>query len=607
MRVSSPILPLRIYDNLFDQQRFNFHSSEVEQVDLVYPPHELPHFQFKRTSSIYGATKFLLRNICEDENDGYGYYKQIPEPANTFSEFAANAFFGTDFPTIGVTTPSSGLLWQIGVLSCGKLVTAPDNPTYTVAAAYGEWTIPLTSATGKYQFKIVVDKITKVLASTFSIKVMTGPAGTVLGTITRPGTYVYTFDAIAASVYIKFDGWQKGDLFEISEVQAIKLKYLTPLSTDVVLNQANIGVKPLIDGTDIVYYCEANQNYAPAPGYYYYIINVNNTNYYFSEVFKIVSVKELEKYYRLKWYHSCDLKNEIIYKASTLLCNFQNVLYLDAALFNSEPATKEEGIETRDGDFTPQLITWQNTVNFEITKAPRFLAESLSAVILHDTILIQPPVNEHQLVNTEELQVLRLVPEVSSIMSGHFQKVNLKLILDNYNTRSGCCVNAEVVSSITIAKYVATTPPCGAEGFDFVLAISEIPEIGDGLISCDTGELVTVEETDYIFKDGKYYTLTLVDGGYQVLQVYPKLNTPVSETGYYALSGKVIPYTFAEIQYQKDGGLWTVQSTMASDGDGNFAYDLPESVVAGSVSFKLRVLDKTYAETLATSDEITLI
>src|SRR5688572_3999849 len=94
MRKSSPILPIAFYDDLFDQQRFNSHSANADQLELVYPFNALPHFQLRRTKALTACTKFYLRNVITDLSANYGFYKQVPEPASIFSTYAAENFFG---------------------------------------------------------------------------------------------------------------------------------------------------------------------------------------------------------------------------------------------------------------------------------------------------------------------------------------------------------------------------------------------------------------------------------------------------------------------------------------------------------------------------------
>lgn len=605
---SSPILPIRIYSDLFDQQRFNIHCNQAEQLDLVYPVNALPSFQFIREMSQNLPEKLYLRNVCNDKPYDYGYYKQVPDPASNFNTVSAGDFYGPFPQTIGSiydngVDPPSGRTLNFLDISCNMLVNATDGQVMTefdTLSADPELAVPIINS-GKFSVKIIVEKFLRVFGgSTFSIKVYNGNSGgTLLGTITAQGTYFYEFTSTATSVTLVFDNYAPGDIFKISYLQVEKFTHFsTSLMADALeLDETKVSLRELNNGTHILTYCEPDQTYQPDTGTYYYVL-VCGTEVYFSEVFKLVSLRDIESYYRLRWKNSCDINNYIIYNETTLGCAFENVLYLDAALFKPEIETAEKGEENNDGELILNYASWKKNINFEILKSPEFLTDALSAVFLHDSVYIQKPLNIQQDVNTSEFSVRRIFNDVANVLQDCFQKVTLKLLLNDLFTKTGCCDGVETYDC-TPCDYTAGADCSGA----YMLQMSEPPEEGDGLIRCEDDEIIEVDEEDIICFDGKYWSLTLLDGIWQPYRMMPSITSATLVGSLIVVAGDVIPNSFAEVEYNLNGGGWVVHGYIFAGSTGAYTYNLPASLAAGATDFKIRVHNKTLACEFGTTDE----
>lgn len=447
MTISDKILPIRFYDSLYDQNRFNKTCHDTCQFDLVYPASKLPHFQLKRNSVFGPPSKMFLRNVCNDID--YNYYKEIPEGADSFCNKALSEdFYNQVFPyqmiPVETTSPAASYLIDLFDIDCCKIKMVssqiPNNPTVSYVAFLNPTiVIPIASNTDQYHFKIIVDK----LIGTSTIKVFNGTI--LLGIITAAGSYEYTFTSSATNITLMFDTLSYGDYLEINYVQATRLMFDTVLTNDVNLYPSDIHVINLNDGTDVLVYC-ATTSYTSNinTGKYYYVIK-NGNEFFFSEVFKIVSLREIEQLYKLKWNHDCDFNNSVLYNSATIPCIFENVLYLDAGLIKPEYDTVEESEVNGQGDLNVRFKRWQKNITFEIGKSPQFLTDSLSAVFLHKNISILEPLNYHQDIQNNLFDVLKSTSDISDILMECYQSVKLKLLLEDKITDAACCNLAEKV------------------------------------------------------------------------------------------------------------------------------------------------------------------
>lgn len=612
MKKSSPILPIPIYDDLFDQQRFNFHTYKSEQTPIAFIPNELPSFQYKRDKSLVLPDKFYLRNVCSDKSANF--YKVVPEPANIFSNFASKDYYGA-FPKVTTAFIDDGIVPPYSTPNAPVVELTPcgiKNPeqsvyiNYPTSGGYANYVLDNILSGFRYCFKITVDKFVRGAGSAFEIRIYCGDeTETLLQTITKAGIYTIDFLSDHTKISVVFYKFQEDDQYLIVQNQAwLKnpLDYILFL-TDRELDETKLKCVPLTDGTDIVAHCDNNQNYEVPPGEYYYIIK-DGDNVYFSEVFRVISFAESEKQYRLRWWSECDINNSVIYRSSILDCLFYNSLYLDAALFRPEHQTKEDGIENGEGELNVTFSSWKKSINLEIAKSPEFLTDALSAIFLHEIILIKKPLNQYQDKYQDDFRVLRVLPEVSSVLEDNFQSVNLKLLLEDLFTKTGCCKESDVFLC-SPCTYTATADECDGTGYQ--LKLTEPPEEGDGLIDCSTGQLVDVDVTDLICFDGKYYSLILVDGVWNVNYIAPYAQVTESTGSAFTLGGYVIPNTFAIVEYQIDGGAW-VQTALSIGAGDDGAYSIVFD--ASSLSYttlKARIRCKTLNCDYGASDAVTLV
>lgn len=599
MTISDKILPIRFYDDLFDQNRFNKTCHDTCQFDLVYPASKLPHFQLKRDSIFALPSKMFLRNVCNDIDNNY--YKEIPEGADSFCNVdLVKSFYefktGTDVKTLPfsvpleTTIPLANYLVDLFDADCCKfkMITAniPNNVTLSyIALNLPAIIIPISSSTDRYHFKIIVDK----LVGSSTIKVYNGSVP--IDVISSPGTYDYTFTSQANNITLYFDTIAYGDYLEISYLQATKLMFNTVLTNDVELDEGDINVVNLKNGKDILVYC-AQTSFTTNinTGYYYYVIK-SGSNFYFSEVFKIVSLKEIGNLYKLKWNHDCDFNSSVLYSSDTIPCTFENVLYLDAGLIKPEYDTVEESEENGQGDLNPRFKRWQKNITFEIGKSPQFLTDALSAVFLHKNINLLEPLNYHQDVQSNLSDVLKITNDITDILNECYQTVKLKLLLEDKITDAACCNLAEVIDctpcDFTAADSEETCTEYWMEvadgnGIWWSEGCTTVPRYSYTLKDCN-GNTINPKETDIICFNGKYISLCWYSGpncaGTVVVQFYypcviaPEIATAVfAFIGFY-ITGTLLPNTWGKAYFQINcTGPWIEADTFSVGDDGTFTF-----------------------------------
>lgn len=622
MIVSDKILPIRFYNNLYDQNRFNKQCYDNCQLDLVYPASRIPSFQFKRPKSLTWADQIILRNVCEDL--AANYYKIIPEGADTFcnSELVKNFYsfiVGGNPATLPFAVPLETLIPPANYVvdlfdvDCCKFKMLSQNIPNEAGIQY----IPLLSPiiqfpitlNDQYHFRIIVDK----LCGTSTLNIWNG--GNPLGTITSAGTYDFYFTSAATNIQIIPDTISYGDCMEISYMQATIVQKAVNFPSDIVLSTAELSVSALQDGTDIVTYCSQNSFTSNIPdGSYYYVIYSAGKRYY-SEVFKIVSLESLQHYFKLEWYDDCDFNDAVIYNSATtgigsggfsLGCTLKNVLYLDAALFNPSYDTTEESEVNGKGDLNVRFKKWQKNISFEIGKSPEFLTDSLSAIFLHKFITLTEPLNKYQDIQSQVSNILKVTSEVSDILGDCFQRVVLKLLLEDKITDAACCNLAETLKCPP-CKYTAVLEGFCGLGDEYYIAITNIiysgpcpslPQQSYTMRRCSDNSIVNVRETDIICYNGRYVSLKFKT----ITDCTPPFNTQqqwVIETEYvtlnfvtfffigYQLQGKLLPNTFGQIFFQINcTGPWILSMvTFGVGANGNFSQTLFISEVTPYMPF----------------------
>lgn len=582
MILSSPILPLRFYTSLFDQVRFNAHCNQKDApFELVYAANELPSFQIRRDSKFQEPTEFFIRNICKDIE--LNYYKLFPEGVDKFGPGYAD-YFGT-MPLYEIVSedPVSGPIYgdrPILTVDCGKMVSVPmDTDCETAALSYIN--IPL-GFNDPYNFtlKIVVD--TFYTSGSFAINIKLD--GTTVGTITSAGTHIFNLENpdLNPTLKLEFIGYECGDYFSISFMQAIIDKF-NALTGEAVLNTNLLSTYPTKEGKDIIVFCNGNSANL-SPGQYYYVV-ASGDDKYFSEVFTIKDAVELDSLYKLTWWNSCDINYSILYNPSTVDCDqFKNFLYLDAGLFKPEYDTKEEGEENGRGDLNTIFQRWQKNLHFDCM-CPEFLADALSGVFMHDEIYVRRPKNEFQLVLDNEYKVLRVVPDVKNVADDCFQLVDLKLLLEDNYTDSECCDESPLIDCTPCDYNVAlSSEDCDEDNPYYLVG-------GYNIKRCSDDVALDILPTDIFCINGKYYMFVLNNAGtgYNISKTMPNIDNVTTVGLYYNLFLSVLPYTFARIEYNKDGAGWVQYDEIQADEEGDALYLLPVSLSSGATDFKVRI------------------
>lgn len=554
MRKSELILPIRIYDDLYEQRRFNKTCDDdgCDQ-EIIVASNELPFFQFTRDSSLQVATQLLLRNVCSDKQAGF--YKMLSEHESNFTP-------GTD--PIGLIwnpsktyvldgPPPESRVFEIfqfgecGGLSNGDLTDLGDLSAATPATP-DQANIQLQgfipSFSNKFRVKLVVDKFIQTSGSSFQINVYNGDAGDpIIETITAPGVYVLEFFALAGHITIEFADVQFGDEWVLTSIQGTHLapNLYNGYLTDKAIDETKVKITQLADGRDLVVYCEPTftmNNYHPDPGVYYYILQMG-LEMYFSETFTVKRPQELDKYYCLEWTNVndgnglCDINNSIALTPGLTGCVYTNKLYLDAALISPQYETSEDEEENGAGDKNYTFRRWQKTLIFDLAKCPPFLTDALSGIFLFNYVGIREPLNDFQDVRSDAITVEKVTAEVSDVMQNCFQNVKLNLVLPDTYNRTNCCDAIE--------------------------------------------QFVCPEDYD---------APTLVSAG------------EVGSTGVFQVTGTGVPGSLAVVEYNSDGDGWVEDPSASAvvDSDGNYTvlFDSAPIIAGVSVSLFLRVNNKTF-------------
>lgn len=611
MNRSEPILPIRFYDDLFDQQRFSTECSEFCQLKLLYPSNELPHFQIRRPSKYELPNKFFLRNVCVDES--YNYYKVIPEGSANFGGGPSDNFYGA-FPKNGSFSDGGGEE-QLPFLKidCANLTSIPFNCSVGTML-YSEIQINIDDA-ANYSFKLIVDQLFKSVGSAFVINVSIGGPGaptSLIGSITGPGAYVFDFYTGSGEtrLILSFENMECDDNFSISYMQIMMNLFYDIATGDVLLDETKLRVIPMSDGTDTIVFCGSfsNNTVSVPKGQYYYIV-VSGLDVYFSETFTIEDIKNLEHNYKLTWWNTCDLgrTNSVLYQNNGTNvfqpCAFRNILYLDSNLFRPEYDTTEEGDENGEGDISVQFQKWRKNLNFEVPKSPEFLTDALSAIFLHDNIYVKKPLNKKQDILSNEYKVLKVVNNISQVLDDCFQTVNLRFMLENKYIDTGCCTVGNIFDC-TPCRYIAGD---NCEEYGYILVIEGVGV--HGLFDCSTGQLVSPppRPTDLICYNGKLYTIELISNVWTVTNIYPQITNVTLVFIMFVVDADVVPFSFAQIEYNKDGGGWVYLDTIQGDANGHLTYWLPFFVPFGATDLKLRIHNVTLNCDYGYSDEYDVI
>jgi hypothetical protein len=330
------------------------------------------------------------------------------------------------------------------------------------------------------------------------------------------------------------------------------------------------------------------------PGEYYYVIKFfdsrqNTFQFYYSETFQIKSVKDIQNYYRFKWWHNCDIEDSVLYSESILDCQYYHTVFLNASLFKPEYPTTNEITEDGAGNQTALFSKWEKILNFECI-IPEFLTDALTAMFMHDNVYLLRPLSMYDQFQEGEIKIRGIEQEVAEAFSGCYQQLTLKLLLQENYTDTSCCHIMDVHGDGF--RYSAHND-CSLY-HEYRLLLHETPEDGDGLISCETETLVPVTLQDIIYNNDtdRYYRLEqLTPNMYGLKDLMPKIiEVDGSETSHYAVTGIVLPFTYAYIEYKIDAGDWldSMVTSIAND-SGIFIVNVPASLAADAETFQLRI------------------
>lgn len=592
---SELILPIRFYDNFFNQERF----SRLTEVDcmqyLVYPKNELPSFQLNRNKSLTIPSVFFLKNTCNDGdfNNIHLYKKIVDKGADTFTEpIASNFYINYPMTAGGIydngVDPPSGVLFDFSYTDCGLLKNKPF-PAYTTMdhSSKPEFSFYIDSV-NRFKVKIVVEEFLLSVGSSFTIDIWNGASGTgtLLKQIDAVGVYEIDFVSNDNLFTISFNNFADDDVFGISYIQAERQDFSSLSDGDFELDETQLKVIPMTDGKDVISYCETSQNYQVKPGIYYYVI-VDGTNTYFSEIFQIKSFLEIEKLYKLTWFSDCDLNGKIIYNSEIVGCEYKNILYLDAALFNPKYEIDEEVKTNGKGDEISVFRRWQKSRTLDVA-CPEFIADALSGVFLHNNILLREPLSEFQDFTNNEYSILKVVGDVTPILSDRLQRVLMILILSDKFWRAGCCDSSNILTC-NPEKYIAVNSCTGADTYELIL--STPPASGDGLYDCD-GTLIEPDEENIIYNSDTnyYYQLRFISGIWQAFRIFPKIDSVSTLVpGFLIIFGKAMPYTWIELFVNKNGAGYISYGVIEIDSSGEFGFPISDTGLVGATDLKFKI------------------
>lgn len=534
---SELILPLRIYDNFYDQRRFEKTCQDVEgcEQEFIVSSAEMPKFQFKRESSLHEPVSLILRNICKDPL--YKYYKIAPEGADTFNSHGKStavygAFPKTQLARVDQSSPPTDAPAPIVTFNdCGGItmgdLTGFDFSVGVVGGDPALLVLPGLDAIlpipYKYLLKLTVDEFEAGGGNTFEIRVYNGDpvTGELLLTITAAGDYGLEFHAVNGNnITLEFYSPQIDSNYVISYLQVTSL---TPTrlgagSGDFAMDEAVMKIHQLADGNDIVTFCADNTDYKIPAGTYYYILNMGHAEYYYSELFTVKPAVELLKYYRLTWFNQDNDIPNIIYNFATLACILRHTIYLDAGLINPQYLTDIDSDKNGDGDLIETFKRWQKTIVFDITKSPPHLTDALSAMFLYQFVTLRKPSGQYQDTENNEDEILRVEAEVNDVLNNCFQHVKLTLTLADVFIQTNCPEAVEQFDCGVTPGTPLLLDVTDLGGFIYVLGGSTaVP--GSFVVveyNCDGGGWITTQDFNMVQDDGFFgviFDASLIAGG----------------------------------------------------------------------------------------------
>jgi hypothetical protein len=146
----------------------------------------------------------------------------------------------------------------------------------------------------------------------------------------------------------------------------------------------------------------------------------------------------------------------------------------------------------------------------------------------------------------------------------------LNLVLADRFTRADCCEDV-LLQSCTPEAYTSGT--CGSEDYELILTG---PVADRGLFACGSSDAIEVDSETIIFNitDSKYYKLTkdILTGYWSALRVMPQISNAVIVGLNWVITGEVLPNTWIEIFYNRNGAGFVSLGVFPVDESGLFSY-----------------------------------
>jgi hypothetical protein len=467
MIVSPVITPFRWYDKFYEQNRYDVDCGDHCDFNLITDRGALLPFQIKRTASLYKVIKWVLRKSCNEaepklltdaESKFYGNYQDSWE------------FIDCNVRTIDtseVRTLSDGSVRTLSVVSTCVGSDKMCNILRSGSSSGVVGTIPDKLTIGKkYRITVVISEVKLSFDSTLYLKFNNG-SSVLINNINATGLYEYEFTATSTEIH--FEVGSSGyvgvsDYIGIKEMQIVAL--FVANSNDITLNPQLLTIVN-VDAVDYIVYFGDKLGVSIPAGNYYSVIKTLDNKLYYSEV---ISVKDfvpgLCEYVSIEWSNNCDVQDVVYQSIAGKL--FKNKVYMENSVISKpEYPYVQEGEEDGNKEFIPTFQKWNKELNLLVGKTPEFIADSLSAMSLCDTINITYTKRNNQLQASQPVSIKSVEASIEYILNDCFQNVTLKVRLDEKYTRENCCGNNTLGAIIVNNRDIEITET------DFVYGIDE--------------------------------------------------------------------------------------------------------------------------------------
>lgn len=513
-RLSSVIIPVRIYSEYHDIEKFRKGAGDFERFELITDKTRLLPFQFRRPKSIFPIIDMWLRQECND------FYTPLLNKSD--AEFIN--------PTTWLTSPSIGIDMQKGkvVFSAGAGNFVSQNALLTIGK--------------KYRVKIIIDEI--VNDNSMSLIVENGTTfGNPAQSISSAGTHIFEFTAVDNSILIMAT-LTGDDYVNVTEFSVYEIVDAMDEATDYQLDVDTLEILNTEDENIISHCGSAATNTLPC-GKYYIVMkskdNDGNDEYYFSEIITIKNfVPTQSPFLMLEWFNECDIENV---KYTGWDCEYKNRLYVDGAISKPEMPFDETVEEDGNKKQTAVFQKWEKTQTIFVPKSPEFIVDAITTMRLHDNIRFFDALrkNQHTIDLNEDYQnVEKMTYDTNYILNDCAANVELKVLLDGRIIDSTCCSEIELADACEACTH--TVFGLCEDGYPVKLCVNE-----DGItydyyendVLADPPEVGTVicfiDETPSLMWNGSAWVH------------YPSLDSFTNQSTTVTVTGKIYPNTVAQI------------------------------------------------------------